>query len=91
MGSIVEWQSLKVQEYRYALLIAVARFWEWFGVRRPVRFEKPLPAGDYEDAVGHAKDAPTFLEPFLHEPADGRLMLGGKPHETGEPGPTPKE
>jgi hypothetical protein len=28
MGNIVEWQSLRVQEYRYRLLGGVARFWE---------------------------------------------------------------
>ena len=38
MGSIVEWQSLKMQEYRYAVLVFVTRFFEILGVRRPVRF-----------------------------------------------------
>jgi len=33
MGSIVEWQSLKMQEYRYSVLVAIARFFELFGVR----------------------------------------------------------
>ena len=36
MASIVEWQSLKMQEYRYALLLGIAQFWSVFGVRRPV-------------------------------------------------------
>ena len=56
MGSIVEWQSLKTQEYRFLLLASIARFWEWFGVRRPMRFEPPLPPGTYDDAIeaGHA-------------------------------------
>jgi hypothetical protein len=66
MGAIVEWQSLKVQEYRYQILVAIARFWELFGVRRPIRFEPPPPAGDYEEAVnaGHASE--TYLTPYLN-------------------------
>ncbi len=41
MASIVEWQSLKMQEYRYSVLVVVTRFLEMFGVRRPLRFETP--------------------------------------------------
>jgi hypothetical protein len=69
MGSIVEWQSLRMQEYRYALLVGIARFWELFGVRRPVRYEKPAPAGDYDHAlhVDHP-EAPSLLAQYL-EPA----------------------
>src|SRR5512136_1523308 len=48
MGNIVEWQSLRTQEYRYTLLIAITRFAELFGVRRPTRFEPPVAAGDYD-------------------------------------------
>jgi hypothetical protein len=68
MGSIVEWQSLKMQEYRYALLVGIARFFELFGVRRPVRYEKPVAAGDYDHAV-HVDhpDAPSLLEPYLNK------------------------
>ncbi len=36
-GSIVEWQSLRMQEYRYSVLVGITRFFELFGVRRPVR------------------------------------------------------
>ena len=48
MASIVEWQSLKMQEYRYTVLMTVAaytaRFFELFGVRRPLRYEPaPVP------------------------------------------------
>ena len=35
MASIVEWQSLKMQEYRYNLLMGIARFWQLFGINRP--------------------------------------------------------
>jgi hypothetical protein len=78
MASIVEWQSLRMQEYRYALLIGVSRFYELFGVRRPVRYEPPAPAGDYDHAihVDHP-DAPSLLEQYLDPP-----KLGGRPHET---------
>lgn len=79
MASIVEWQSLRMQEYRYNLLVAVAHFFELFGVRRPLRFEQPVPAGDYDHAlhVDHP-DAPSLLEPYL----DAEPRLGGKPKET---------
>jgi hypothetical protein len=69
MASIVEWQSLRMQEYRYGILCAVSRFWELFGVRRPVRYERPVAAGDYDHAL-HVDDplAPSILLPYL-EPA----------------------
>jgi hypothetical protein len=66
MASIVEWQSLKMQEYRYRLLILVARFWELFGIRRPVRYDPPVKAGDYDHAlhIDHP-EAPSILTPYL--------------------------
>ena len=70
MGSIVEWQSLKTQEYRYTLLVSIARFWEFFGIRRPVRFEKPAPAGEYDQAVNQGHST-SYLNPYRtspHEP-----------------------
>ena len=39
MASIVEWQSLKMQEYRYSLLVGISKFWALFGMYRPVRYE----------------------------------------------------
>ncbi|MCU0488075.1 MAG: hypothetical protein MUE67_03880 [Anaerolineales bacterium] len=88
MGSIVEWQSLKTQEYRYQLLIAITRFGELFGVRRPVRFEKPVPAGDFSEAIEAAGHSGTsFLDQYLpHEPEP---RLGGPPKETDSPGDGP--
>jgi hypothetical protein len=80
MGNIVEWQSLKVQEYRFRLIIAVSRFWEWFGVRRPMRFEPPIPAGDFEEALNHKKD--TFLDQYLEKKPKRRPRAGGAPKET---------
>jgi len=46
MASIVGWQSLKMQEYRYRLLVGIARAFELVGVRRPVRYEPPPAAGN---------------------------------------------
>jgi hypothetical protein len=81
MGSIVEWQSLKMQEYRYTLLVAIARLWELFGVRRPLRYEKPVPAGEYDDAmhVDHP-EAPSLLAQYLEPKQEPHL--GGRPNET---------
>lgn len=75
MASIVEWQSLKMQEYRYSLLgritLFVARFFQLFGVVRPLRYGGPPPiaAGDYDHAihVDHP-EAPSLLEPYLTRP-----------------------
>ena len=80
MASIVEWQSLKMQEYRYSLLTGISRFFELFGVRRPVRYEPPVAAGDYDHAlhIDHP-DAPSLLEEYLPKPEP---RLGGAPKET---------
>ena len=52
MGSIVEWQSLKMQEYRYRLLVGIPRFWSCSACAGPVRFEpQPVVAGEYDEAV----------------------------------------
>ncbi len=84
MASIVEWQSLKMQEYRYSLLIGIARFYEMFGVRRPMRYEPPAVAGNYDPAlhVDHP-DAHSLLEQYLDKP---QPKLGGAPNQT-EPAP----
>lgn len=83
MGNIAEWQSLETQAYRYRLLVWVTKFWELFGVRRPVRFEPPIPSGTYEDAVGSDDaEAHSILSNYLpkEEP-----RLGGPPPETQPP------
>jgi hypothetical protein len=88
MGSIVEWQSLKMQEYRYGLLIAVSRFFELFGVRRPVRYELPVPAGEYDEALHlDHPEAPSFLEQYINSQPPLEPRLGGQPRETAEPEP----
>ena len=81
MASIVEWQALKMQEYRYTVLVAITQFFELLGVHRPVRYDPPVPAGDYDHAL-HTDhpEAPSFLEKYLEKPEQPRL--GGKPKET---------
>ena len=82
MASIVEWQSLKMQEYRYNVIVWVARFFELFGIRRPIRFERPAPAGDYDHAlhVDHP-EAPSLLQQYLDsKPQEPKL--GGAPKQT---------
>lgn len=66
MGSIVEWQSLKMQEYRYDVLMAITHFFELFGIRRPVRFEPPVTAGEYDEAIhtDHV-DSPSILARYI--------------------------
>jgi hypothetical protein len=84
MASIVEWQSLRMQEYRYAILVAISRFFELFGVRRPVRYEPPVESGDYERAIHASLDSEeSFLAPYLT--GDDEPRLGGKPNETALP------
>ncbi len=91
MASIVEWQSLKMQEYRYQVLQAVSRFWDLFGVRRPVRFEKPVVAGDYDHAlhIDHP-EAPSILLRYLTQeappaPAPKSTPEGGQESDTSSP------
>ena len=82
MASIVEWQSLRMQEYRYSVLMRIARFFELFGVRRPGRYEAPAPAGEYDQAlhVDHP-DAQSFLDQYLDQKPKVPTV-GGPPKET---------
>jgi hypothetical protein len=82
MASIVEWQSLRMQEYRYGLLVAIARFWQLFGINRPVRYDPPAPAGDYNHALHvDTPGAPSLLEQYLDD-APVQPKLGGSPKQT---------
>ena len=84
MASIVEWQSLRMQEYRYGLLVAISRFFELFGVRRPARYEPPVESGEYERAIHASLDSEeSFLAPYLTE--NNMPHLGGMPNETALP------
>ena len=88
MASIVEWQSLKMQEYRYGLLVGIARILELFGVRRPVRYAPPAIAGEYDDAlhVDHP-EARSFLDQYMATLPKPGPRLGGQPKQTAEPEP----
>jgi hypothetical protein len=85
MASIVEWQSLKMQEYRYSLLIAITRFFELLGIRRPMRFTPPVAAGDYDHAlhIDHP-EAPSILAPYLEMEA-ARQPRRRRPRANGRP------
>ncbi len=85
MGSIVEWQSVKMQQYRYSLLEIISQFWSLFGVIRPVRYDPPPPAGDYDHAlhVDHP-EAPSFLDQYI-DANKPEPRVGGAPKQT-EPG-----
>jgi hypothetical protein len=88
MASIVEWQSLKMQEYRHSLrgraLVFVTRFFELFGVRRPVRYEpEPIIAGDYDHAVhSDHPEAPSLLAQYIESKPRRKPKAGGAPKET---------
>jgi amino acid transporter len=82
MASIVEWQSLKMQEYRYNIIVWVARFFEVLGVRRPLRYEPPAPAGDYDHALHEDHpEAPSLLQQYLDSQPQAP-KLGGAPKQT---------
>ena len=68
MASIVEWQSLKMQEYRYHLLIAAERFWKLFGFRHPIIINPPPEAGDYDHAlhIDHP-EIPSILLDYMEK------------------------
>ena len=80
MASIVEWQSLKMQEYRYTLYNRLADFMVIFGVRKLPRYDLPIVAGEFEDAL-HADhpEAPSFLDAYLNKPDE---QTGDAPGET---------
>ena len=86
MASIVEWQSMRMQEYRYSLLVLIARFWQLFGVNRPVRYEAPAPAGEYDEAlhIDHP-EARSFLDQYLESLPSPEPQIGGQPKQTAEP------
>jgi hypothetical protein len=86
MGSIVEWQSLRMQEYRHSILTAIARFFWIFGVHRPAPADPPPAAGEYDDAVhSDHPEAKSFLEQYLDSLPASEPRLGGQPKQTAEP------
>jgi hypothetical protein len=92
MGNMVEWQSLRMQEYRYKLLTAVADFMAIFGVMKPLSLDTsiPSPAGDYEDAINHSGKK-TFLQQYLDNQPKQAPRVGGAPKEAGPAGESESE
>ena len=88
MASIVEWQSLKMQEYRYKVLMLVSNTFEVFGIHHPLHAEAPVHAGEYIDAlhIDHP-EAPSLLEQYLANQPKPEPKLGGQPKQTAEPKP----
>ncbi len=87
MGNIVEWQSLRMQEYRYMLLAGIARFFGMFGIFKPLRFDDqpaPAKAGEFETVLNHAQDE-TFLKPYL-ESKPKKKSKAGRPPKKASPG-----
>jgi hypothetical protein len=85
MAAIVEWQSLRMQEYRYRLLRSVAHLFELFGVRRPLRLgPAPAPAGEYEAAIEAAEEEGHSPLTQYFKPTS-TPHIGGAPNVT-EPG-----
>jgi hypothetical protein len=91
MASIVEWQSLKMQEYRYQVLTLISKAFGLVGVYRPVRYEVPAVAGDYDHAL-HTDhpEAPSFLEAYIKDEPE-EPTLGGAPQVTEQPSEMEKQ
>ena len=83
MGNMVEWQSLKMQEYRYTVLMAIARFFALFGVLKPIRFEQKIPVspGEFEAALNHTASE-SILDQYLKAKPRRKAKTGGAPRET---------
>jgi hypothetical protein len=67
----------------------ISRFFEIFGVRRPMRYEHPVPAGEYDEAV-HADhpNAPSLLADYLKTKPEPQV--GGHPKDTAGPDDNPE-
>jgi hypothetical protein len=68
VGSVVAWQAMRMQEYRYRSLLAVSSAFASLGVFRPMQLEKPPASGSFEEwvlnnmAEGHDKPAKDLPE-----------------------------
>ena len=88
MASIVEWQSLRMQEYRYSLLCGLSQLITTFHLGHRLRLaRRPIPAGDYDQALhlDHPQ-APSFIQQYLDSQPKAAPRLGGQTHVTAEPG-----
>jgi hypothetical protein len=61
MASIVEWQALKMQEYRYALLCGISKVLAAMGIRYRPSGRPIMAAGDYDHAVHGGMLIPAAL------------------------------
>jgi hypothetical protein len=77
MASIVEWQALKMQEYRYSLRAQIIRALASVGINHRQVGPPPIPAGDYDHAlhVDHP-DAPSLLKEHLPGPQTRHRHIG---------------
>jgi hypothetical protein len=84
VGNIVEWQSLRMQEYRYTLLTATVRIFATFGIMKPMSLEKqamPVPAGEFDESMEDTGEK-TFLEQYMENQPRPAPKVGGAPPET---------
>ncbi len=86
MGNMVEWQSLKMQEFRFRLMLSISKFFGVFGIYKPIRFDEksvPAPVGSYDEAFDH-NGSKTFLQEYVeqNQPKEAP-RLGGAPKEAG--------
>lgn len=84
MGNIVEWQSVRMQEYRATLVQGIVRFFGLLGVLKPLSLEQqpvPAPAGDFEEAMTE-EGSRSFLEKYMENQPRPAPKLGGPPPET---------
>lgn len=86
MGNMVEWQSLRMQQFRYDLYMSVARFFALFGILKPLRYEQDIPVspGEFEDAMRQDQSR-SFIEQYLESQPKAQPRLGGAPGETERP------
>jgi len=66
-------------------LVGISKTFALFGVYRPVRYEVPIAAGDYDHAL-HTDhpEAPSFLDAYIKDkPAEPHV--GGAPNVTEQP------
>ena len=82
---MVEWQSLKMQEYRYTIFLGFAKFFALFGILKPLRYEKGIPVspGEFEDAINH-KGPDSFLSQYLESKPKHKPRVGGAPKGMGD-------
>lgn len=86
MGSIVEWQALKMQEYRHQLLTGLSRVLQPFSIRLAAAQQVPLAAGEYDDAlhVDHP-GAPSFIDQYLEAQIPLPVQASGQCGDLQEP------